>query len=175
MQGINLFFLLLLVTNFQSSVPANTGSNVTHKEAQIALDYHNKARSEVNSPPLEWSIELSAYAQEWANRLAIEGKGEIRHRPEKRNKGKKYGENIFYGSGYPFSSLDASETWCDEINYYAYDVISPNKNKGTGHYTQMVWKTTKSVGIGIARFGKEEVIIVANYDPPGNIIGKKPY
>ena len=62
------------------TVPVATGSKIPQKDAQAALDFHNKARQEVNSPPLEWSRELAAYAQAWADHLA-ETTCEMMHRP----------------------------------------------------------------------------------------------
>lgn len=42
-----------------------------------------------------------------------------------------------------------------------------------GHFTQVVWKSTKYVGMGIAKSNTHgSVVIVANYLPPGNFIGQ---
>ena len=54
-------------------VPVNTGSKVAKEDAQTALDFHNKVRKDVGVPPLEWSPELAAFAQLWANKLADGG------------------------------------------------------------------------------------------------------
>jgi hypothetical protein len=43
-----------------------------------------------------------------------------------------------------------------------------------GHYTQIVWRNTKSVGCAVAR-GKGVEVWVCNYDPPGNYAGQRPY
>ena len=40
-----------------------------------------------------------------------------------------------------------------------------------GHFTQVVWKDSKKLGIGIAT-GKIGTVVVANYLPPGNYKGK---
>ena len=45
----------------------------------------------------------------------------------------------------------------------------------TGHYTQMVWKNTAQVGIGQANCAGGGSVIAAEYHPPGNYMGEKPY
>jgi pathogenesis-related protein 1 len=45
----------------------------------------------------------------------------------------------------------------------------------TGHYTQMVWRSTTQVGMGQASCPGGALVIVAEYNPPGNYIGQKPY
>jgi pathogenesis-related protein 1 len=39
----------------------------------------------------------------------------------------------------------------------------------------MVWRDTERMGMGQATCPDGAVIIVANYDPPGNVIGRYPY
>ena len=43
-----------------------------------------------------------------------------------------------------------------------------------GHYTQVVWANTLSVGCGVA-VCPTGTIVVCNYAPPGNYVGEKPY
>ena len=40
-----------------------------------------------------------------------------------------------------------------------------------GHFTQMVWKSTTKIGVGIAYRGSE-TYIVARYRAPGNYVGQ---
>jgi len=155
-------------------VPAVTGSNVTQAQAQEALDFHNKARKEVRTAPLSWSPELAAYAQAWADSLAKWGCN-MAHRSSKNMKLKSYGENIYWSSGSSATALDASEGWYSEIEKYVYGALTPTNWSGTGHYTQMVWSNTTAVGIGVTVCDSGGMIIVANYDPPGNYMGQKPY
>lgn len=44
------------------------------------------------------------------------------------------------------------------------------KNLNSGHFTQVVWKESKELGVAFAKIGGK-VIVVANYSPPGNYIG----
>lgn len=41
-----------------------------------------------------------------------------------------------------------------------------------GHFTQLVWKSTKSMGIAMVKGKSGRIVIVANYNPPGNIMGQ---
>ena len=42
----------------------------------------------------------------------------------------------------------------------------------TGHFTQLVWAESRELGIGKAVAASGKVIVVGNYDPPGNFIGQ---
>ena len=172
-----IIIVLLVVFYMQSQsqiVPNNVGSKATKEEAQAALDFHNKVRKDVGVEPLEWSAELAAYAQAWADHLASDNCS-MKHRPRSGEWTQKYGENIFWGSGDSYSAVDASESWYSEIKDFKYGTLTYENWYGTGHYTQMVWRNTKKVGIGVARCAGGGIIIVANYDPAGNYMGEKPY
>lgn len=43
--------------------------------------------------------------------------------------------------------------------------------KATGHFTQVVWKGSKSFGCGLA-IGNNKAFGVCNYYPPGNYLGQ---
>lgn len=100
----------------------------------------------------------------------------MRHRPSSGPWQQKHGENIFWGSSFRFfSPVKASESWYSEIKDYKNQVLNERNWYAAGHYTQMVWKTTTSVGMGKAVCPNDAIIIVANYDPAGNVMGQKPY
>lgn len=150
----------------------NTGSMVSVQDAKDALAFHNKVRNDVGVAPLFWSAEISKYAQEWANNLAGNG-CQLQHRSTAQNT-KGYGENIALGySGY--NALDSSKAWYSEIKDFQNVVLDNSNWYASGHYSQMVWRKTTQVGIGIAKCTNGASIIVANYDPPGNYMGQKAY
>jgi len=67
-------------------------------------------------------------------------------------------------------SLDnaAVDMWYGE--YSAYNFDHPTFSSNTGHFTQMVWKNSAQLGVGVAYSKTKHVFyIVANYNPPGNI------
>ena len=147
------------------------------------LRIHNAARAEVGVAPLEWSEDLAITAQEWAEELA--GTGKLEHRPDS-----EYGENLASGKG-NYTPASAANTWLAEKASYSpdnveYRVTTPAKGKGkkaskheedvkTAHYSQMVWGKSTVVGVGIAMTTSGKVVVVANYNPRGNIKGEKPY
>merc|ERR550532_1481163 len=62
------------------------------------------------------------------------------------------------------------DSWYSEIKKYEFG--KEPTSMGTGHFTQVVWKTTKKMGIAKARTNSGKIIVVANYEPAGNWIGQ---
>ena len=50
----------------------------------------------------------------------------------------------------------------------------PGFQARTGHFTQVVWKASQALGIGMAQAGDGTWYIVGHYSPPGNITGHFP-
>ncbi|MGC4103573.1 CAP family protein [Ferruginibacter sp.] len=169
--------LLLLVQSLSAqNTISSTGSNIKSKDAEAILAHHNKVRAEVGAPALAWSRSLSAYAQKWADHLAALDNGTLEHRDVSGENGKIYGENLFWGSSaaaYP--PVQASYNWYDEKKMYKYRKLNGSNWHKTGHYTQMIWKTTQEMGVGVAVSASGAVIVVANYYPAGNVINQYPY
>jgi len=155
---------------------AKTGSNIKSRDAELILAHHNTIRKEKGVADLTWSTSLAAYAQKWANYLAKNNNCAIKHREEPGENGKAYGENIFWGSSakdYP--PVEASYSWYSEKKAYRYRKIGSSSWYNTGHYTQMIWKGTRQMGVGVAVCPNGSIIVVANYYPAGNILGEYPY
>jgi pathogenesis-related protein 1 len=151
----------------QTQVPATIGSKLSADEVKTLLTLHNQSRTEVGVSGLSWSSDAAAYIQNWVDQLAATSCN-LQHRQPNQ-----YGENLFMGSmGYGVG--DAVKAWDNEKKAYNGAPISPNNFSGIGHYTQMVWRSTTQVGCAKASCNGM-VIIGCNYDPPGNMIGQKPY
>ena len=43
---------------------------------------------------------------------------------------------------------------------------------GTGHFSQVVWKGSKEIGVGKAHSDDGRVYVVVNYLPAGNYVGQ---
>lgn len=82
---------------------------------------------------------------------------------------KKFGENLAW---IPSTSCkEAVEMWYNEISDY--DFNNPTFKSGTGHFTQVVWKSSTGVGCGIAKGnGATNAFVSCNYTPPGNFMGQ---
>lgn len=59
-----------------------------------------------------------------------------------------------------------------------FDLDRPTLAATTGHFTQLVWRKTRRLGVGVARSdcgsngSGGQYYVVANYDPPGNVVGE---
>jgi hypothetical protein len=40
-----------------------------------------------------------------------------------------------------------------------------------GHFSQVVWRDSKELGVAVAKSRTGQIFVVANYSPPGNFIG----
>lgn len=133
--------------------------------ARDMLAAHNAVRAGVRVPALAWSEKLAAVAQGWANTLIERHRFE--HRPNS-----PYGENLFEiarGDAIPVQVINA---WASEAGGYDYQT---NSCQGVcGHYTQLVWRSTREVGCALAQEGSRQ-IVACEYDPPGNWQGQRPW
>lgn len=145
------------------------------EDINLALKVHNEARTSLGISNLEWSSKLANEASLYATILA-NNDSDLIHSNDNSS-----GENLYMiccydnASEFEFTFKKASEAWYDEIKDYTYGPIQSNDAKMTGHYTQMIWTTTKLVGIGYAVSSKGAVYVVARYFPAGNYVGQYPY
>jgi len=150
------------------------------KDKLSALQVHNDARNEVGVSPLVWSEKLEQQALKYAKQIARTN--------NYKHSNTKDGENLamFYEyeesnkvKTYIYSDTplyDASMAWYEEIKDYKYSKIKRFRiGPKIGHYTQMVWKDTKEVGIASAISKNGKVYVVARYYPVGNYLGEYPY
>ncbi|KAB5566756.1 CAP domain-containing protein [Coniochaeta sp. 2T2.1] len=78
-----------------------------------------------------------------------------------------YGENLAIGYPDVVGSIDA---WGGERREYDYD--RADFDEKTGHFTQLVWKNTTTVGCGRVDCGEGKGwYLVCEYWPRGNVIG----
>lgn len=165
-------FYLALAAACISQPAASIEPNPT---AMVAA--HNKWRAQVGVAPLRHSPDLAKSAQAWADHLKTTNHCAMRH-----SSGGKVGENLYWASAWSdgrmqdISDQHVVDTWGAEIKDYSYANNNCVKGKMCGHYTQVVWKSTKAVGCGVAVCAdSKQQVWVCHYDPPGNWVGQKPY
>lgn len=143
---------------------------------QGITEAHNAARRDRGLPELVWDDELAAVAAGWAAAC------DWRHNPNRQG----YGENLAGAVGRALSGPEATALWLEEEACYNYaaDSCHPEDCAGAacGHYTQVVWRATRRIGCaenhcqsGFPGGSGAWHYVVCNYDPPGNIIGQRPY
>lgn len=180
-------------------------ASVSTSNIKGLLDAHNVLRADhVDTQPLEWDDELQRYAQAYVNECKSKKSKDapngcfMKHNPEN----KKYGENLAWIRTYedqwkkpekiPETELpDVVQGWYDERFWYEKngnrfvdhkeakcldDNICCLGSRQTGHYTQVVSKSSKKMGcaVGVCVWTDKDntkvkdELWVCNYDPSGN-------
>lgn len=166
---------------------ANAFTNEQKRFQKETLTSHNQLRARNCAPALELDDALSKTAQAYAEYLAANNKFE--------HSKNGHGENLYMMSSsasltnlagsknnylkWKYSHFDfclgdkATQSWYNEIKDY--DFNKPGFSGKVGHFTQVVWKNSKKLGVGIA-FANDgrKAVVVANYSPPGNYLGQFP-
>ena len=129
-----------------------------------ALQQHNRYRTKHGVPPLVLNAQLNDVAQHHAEQLARIN--QLVHSEQEH-----YGENLYASSASTPPRPEAVvDSWYNEIQHY--DFNQPGFRPDTGHFTQVVWKSSHELGIGIAQAANGTWYVVGNYRPPGNIINQ---
>ncbi|XP_074108076.1 venom allergen 5-like [Cotesia typhae] len=184
---------------YRSEWPAATcgkvqSSSLTRDEISEVLQVHNDKRAFVASgaerrgsagpqpggeiPPLVWDNELAEIAQRWANQCQF---GHDLCRNVDRFQ---VGQNVakMMHSWNEFVSLSQLvQYWYDEVQNFNRNYIRNFQWQSwpqIGHYTQLVWGSTRTIGCGFIRYKDwfwYTTYLVCNYGPTGNRIGQHVY
>lgn len=136
---------------------------------QEMLRLHNYHRARHCAKPLVINNRLNQTAQSYAEHLAATSTFEHSHM---KFDGENLGENL-YMSWISFGPVKvdpkaAVKSWYDEIALHDFD--NPKFSTQTGHFTQMVWRGSKQLGVGVALSDDgQSVYMVTHYFPAGNI------
>lgn len=144
-----------------------------------ALSQHNTYRTTHRSPSLTASASLNASAQRWAEQMAASGSFQHSSASQRNNAG----ENLYVS--YTTANSVAAATlanqavtgWYNEVSSYNY--ANPVFSMQTGHFTQVVWRSSTELGCGSARgtatlSGRtyNAFYVVCHYSPAGNVTGQ---
>ncbi|WP_375057171.1 CAP domain-containing protein [Zobellella sp. DQSA1] len=148
--------------------PELSGPGVlTPVQRRALLEAHNKAREEVGAAPLGWSARATGQAERWAGVLA-------RRCILEHSQGSGFGENLFMGTQGFYDELDGVRAWEEEKRDYRGQPLTRELAPVVGHYTQMVWPSSRELGCATSVCGNN-LILVCNYYPPGNYLGERAY
>jgi hypothetical protein len=140
--------------------------SLTDEQKMEITEYINQYRKAHQSPNLIWDGAISNYAQTWANYLLVNNL--FQH-----SGSQLYGENLAYFKGYGNDTMTliklSIDLWYKEIEYYNFS--KPGFSSETGHFTCLVWKNSKTFGIGIS-MTDDTVVVSFNTSPPGNVVGE---
>ncbi|KAK6997414.1 putative CRISP, partial [Halocaridina rubra] len=114
--------------------------------------------------------QLNSHAKKWAKKLAQDEK--MSHRPDNN-----FGENVYCVSStaknFKIKGQEVVDRWYSEVNDHVFGEEPKGSLLKSGHFSQMVWKDTREIGIGKARSAAgTKIFVVANFDPQGNWIGQ---
>lgn len=166
-------FVIYMIFPCNALAGGYIGSRLTAEEMRVLLSLHNETRADVGADPLVWSKGLALYAQSWAEHLAST-RCQMEHRPRSGKWKQLYGENLLIGTSGYHGVAEAVREWEREKSLYHGEALNVSNWHPSGHYTQIVWKGTRHIGCAKAEC-RGKVIVVCNYDPPGNVLGQKPY
>ncbi|KHO01199.1 Allergen V5/Tpx-1-related protein [Metarhizium album ARSEF 1941] len=130
---------------------------MTDKFTSAILESTNLYRQQHNAPDLTWNETLASFATGHLERSDCEFK----------HSGGPYGENLALG----FPNVTASvEAWGNERDKFDWENFRFQFE--TGHFTQLVWKTTTSVGCDRRVCAKSGWYLACEYWPRGNVQGQ---
>jgi pathogenesis-related protein 1 len=139
---------------------------------QDFVKLHNAARDEVGVGRVTWDDTVAAWAQSYAEQRRSDCA--LEHSPS----GRPYGENIAAGpAGADMSASTVVGMWVNEKQYYHHDTnsCSAPMDQSCGHYTQVVWRDTTTIGCASVACNKGGTFVICSYNPPGNVANQSPY
>ncbi|KAI9754216.1 MAG: hypothetical protein M4579_004813 [Chaenotheca gracillima] len=143
------------------AAPVSTSSSYTAPSEfeKTMLSVHNMYRDQHNASALSWNTSLADFGNHWAEGCVW------------KHSGGPSGEDL--AAGYA-NATAAVEAWGNERAQYNF--AKQGFSEQTGHFTQVVWKGTKTVGCGRVKCdGKNKTpgwYVVCEYYPAGNVGGE---
>ena len=131
------------------------------------LNRHNLYRSKHQAPNLQRLSSLESIAQSYSRKLV--SLGYLVHSSNTLN-GQYIGENLYMGYNAGYLGTSPVDSWYEEISKYSF--AKSDYIKGTGHFTQVVWKNSKQLGCGVACGSNDYCYVTCNYYPGGNYLGE---
>ena len=139
-------------------------------EARL-LAIHNRERAAIGAPLLVWDRNLATAAAAYGP--ALIARGRLAHSEPRSRPGE--GENLWMGTRGAYSLEEMAGDWAGERVLFRPGVFPNVSTSGkwsdVGHYTQMIWRGTTSVGCSLQRSARWDYLI-CRYSPRGNVVGR---
>ncbi|KAG5965774.1 hypothetical protein E4U57_001603 [Claviceps arundinis] len=156
------FSIFSAITTLLAVTSASPTARATKDFQSEMLASHNYFRSQHGATPLTWDNTLAQLSQAWANTCIFA-----------HDSG---GEDLAYRTKFKYWG-EFVNMWGSERTQYNYS--QPKFSEVTGHFTQVVWKNSKTVGCAwkdcgtIGGIGKAlGYYVVCKYSSPGNYKGQ---
>ncbi|XP_022258585.1 pathogenesis-related protein 1A-like isoform X2 [Limulus polyphemus] len=150
-----------------SWLPRYHRAKVLQRSSRQSELLENSSPSRTLSPPEV--KKMCNLAQFWANHLAHANTFYYRNYRD-------IGENLFcrcsFVPEFDVTGEQVVKYWYRERKLYDFDKQPSLLHAKAGHFTQMVWRSSKEFGVGKARSRFGKIIVVANYKPAGNVTGE---
>lgn len=139
---------------------------VSAAEKAKILSILNTFRKKYQASALTWSTAVATSAQGSSNTCVFAHNSNQLHTLH-------YGENLSAASGSANWPL-AISLWTSEAKLYNFK--KPGFSSATGHFTQVVWRGTKTVGCGYTNCAKQlgMGMYACRFYPAGNVLGQFP-
>lgn len=141
---------------------ATRSSDVRGNDRNKILKLMNSVRGRHQAGPLRWSNSVARSAQSFSNRCSFgHDLGDLN--------ANNLGENLYGYSGPGQNWGAAVNAWTSEAKSYNYG--NPGFSGSTGHFTAVVWRSTRYVGCGYTSCPGLS-IYSCRFSPPGNYYGQ---
>jgi hypothetical protein len=161
--------LPLIMAPYAAFSQTTSRSDGTHFP-RAALAAHNQARTAAGVAQLQWDDQLGIEAARYAFQLAVSDHFAHSNPHERRDTG----ENLWKGSRGAFTVESMIGSWVSERSFFRTGLFPSVSRTGdwrhVGHYTQVVWPSSRRVGCALATNARNDYL-VCRYWPAGNVKG----
>ena len=132
------------------------------------LKQHNNIREKYKREQLKLNNDLTILAQKYADNFDLLEESNFHFEND---------QNQYIGINYKLFDGDISEInkickeWIDEGKGCEENNVIKYSSK-TKHFTQIIWKNTKNIGLGYSELNNNKKIFIAFYYPVGNILNE---
>ncbi|XP_060867483.1 putative uncharacterized protein DDB_G0282499 [Metopolophium dirhodum] len=152
--------------NYPHSNPMGVSEDEVNEIRNQVLQKSNLYREKYELEPFTLDDQLNNCAQDWANQM-------VKLQIFDHRKNNVYGENLFLSLNFNNLGEQAVDSWYNEITKFniADEETELDNNIATHHMTQLLWKSSTKMGVGVSKNSDGTYNVVANYDPIGNVRG----